>query len=113
MKTLWIFRSAVLPLLAGCLLCQGVRASTVLPLQLEQNYTTYNLQSGRGVPLSSVANTPPGSDGRAPTGVNESGSLNPPTANQFSSGMAFGGGVHFLLDESLCFFQPVFRAFIL
>jgi len=36
------------------------------PLQFLQQATPYNLQSERGVPISSVTNAPPGSDGRAP-----------------------------------------------
>ncbi|HET7625212.1 MAG TPA: hypothetical protein VFM25_08095, partial [Verrucomicrobiae bacterium] len=38
-----------------------------LPLEIHQDFTTYNLQSQSGVPISNVTNNPPGSDGRMPT----------------------------------------------
>ena len=59
----------------------------VLPLELPQTSIHYNYQSVRGVPISSVTNDPPGSDGRAPSPA--SGFIN--TTNQFQSLMGFGG----------------------
>jgi hypothetical protein len=61
-----------------------------LPLEFRQNEIPFNLHSQRGVPISTVSNVPPGSDGRMTT-VNESGSALLPTVNQFQ-GMAMPGG---------------------
>ena len=50
----------------GCLgYCAGALAQS-LPVDIRQDATRYNLQSTNGMALSSTANTPPGSDGRAP-----------------------------------------------
>ncbi len=73
----------------------GVRAPAFaqpisLPLEIRQPETTWNLQSQRGVPISSVVGSPPGSDGRM-TNRNESGSFLLPTTNQFRGFVAFGG----------------------
>jgi len=73
--------------------CSSVMAVTSVPLEFSPTATTYNLQSQRGVPISSVSNSVTGSDGRLPSGVNESGSLNPATTNQFASLASFGGGL--------------------
>jgi hypothetical protein len=54
-----------------------------LPLEIRQPDTLFNLQSARGVPLSTNLNDPPGSDGRLPPGGD-------PTANQFQGMVAFG-----------------------
>ncbi len=62
----------------------------VVPLEFRQSEIPYNFQATRGVPISTVSNTPPGSDGRMPT-VNESGSALLPTSNQFRSFVSFGG----------------------
>ena len=86
MRTLW--KTSVL---MGCLLACHAAMGIVLPLEVRQNLTTYNLQSRRGVPISAVTNNPPGSDGRMPTGLNGSGSYNVPTTNQYRSFIAFGG----------------------
>jgi hypothetical protein len=43
------------------------------------------------VPISSVAGTPLGSDGRMPSENQSAGSVNPPTAGQFQSLVSFGG----------------------
>ena len=71
----------------------GVNAATLVPLDFTQSATTYNLQSQRGVPLSSVSNSPAGSDGRAPSisEVNESGTQNLATPNQYQGVVTFGG----------------------
>ena len=73
--------------------CSSVWATTTLPLQVVQTQTLYNLASTNGMPISAVRNTPVGSDGRGPTGVNESGTPNAvPTTNQFDTAMSVGGG---------------------
>lgn len=57
----------------------------MLPLQIDQEKTPYNLQSTNGVPLSSDIGNPPGSDGRVPIGPIS------PTPHQFSSMISYGG----------------------
>ena len=42
----------------------SARADNLVPFEFRQRKTTYNLQSLRGVPISSVSNSPAGSDGR-------------------------------------------------
>jgi len=66
-------------------------AAIPLPIEFRQDAIPYNLQSQRGAPIGTVVGTPPGSDGRMPTGLNESGTYNPPTPNQFQSSVSFGG----------------------
>ena len=68
----------------------GVKAAEVLPLEFQQTEILFNYQSQRGVPISTVSNSPPGSDGRMTT-VNESGSNLLPTTNQFRGLITFGG----------------------
>ncbi|MEI6567450.1 MAG: hypothetical protein WCR20_12295, partial [Verrucomicrobiota bacterium] len=68
----------------------GLMASTLVPVEFRQSSIQYNLQSFRGVPISSVVNVPPGSDGRQPVGDNESGTQNQPAASQFKSMVNFG-----------------------
>ncbi|MCX6885484.1 MAG: hypothetical protein NTX27_10620, partial [Verrucomicrobia bacterium] len=79
----------------GVTLLVGVAASaeTLIPVEFRQTSTPYNLQSQRGVPISTIADAPAGSDGRMPTGVNESGTYNPPASAQFQSFINFGGVV--------------------
>ena len=60
----------------------------VLPLEINQDSTPYNLQSTNGVPLSHVVGVPPGSDGRAPNDP-----TNPATTNQFSGLISCGAVV--------------------
>ena len=81
------------PLILGWLLlgAGAGQGAVPLPLQIYQNATTYNLQSRRGVPISAVTNSPPGSDGRMPTGLNESGTPNQPTTGQFRGLISYGG----------------------
>ncbi len=67
--------------LAGLLL---PAAAQVLPLEIRQNNTRYNLASTNGMPLSGTRGTPPGSDGRA------TNTPAPPTINQFQSFLAWG-----------------------
>jgi hypothetical protein len=82
----------VLPLLAlmiapGRLLGQAGPAITAV--QLTQRATTINLQSQRGVPISTTVNPTIGSDGQEPT-VDSSNLGNTPTTNQFASLITFG-----------------------
>ena len=67
-------------------------AAETLPIEPRSTATQYNVSSGTGVPISTTAGTPPGSDGRAPTGINESGTYTVPTDGQFRSIVFSGGG---------------------
>ena len=74
----------------------GVQAQSIAgPAELRPDLTTFNLSSRRGLPVSSVVNTPLGSDGRAP----QEGTQLPPlpsggaTLRQFQSAIFFGSGV--------------------
>ena len=58
-------------------------------VQITENATTINLQSERGVPISTTVNTSIGSDGMQPT-VDSSGLGNTPTIHQFATFMNFG-----------------------
>lgn len=60
-----------------------------LPIEFQQDVATINYQSQRGVPISSQAGVPRGSDGRMSL-VNESGSALQPTSRQFSGLASFG-----------------------
>jgi hypothetical protein len=61
-----------------------------LPLEFRQTEIPFNFQSQRGVPISTVAGSPPGSDGRMTT-INESTNLPAiPTTNQFRGFTSFG-----------------------
>lgn len=65
----------------------------LLPLQFRMEITDHNFQSTNGVPLSSITNVPPGSNGRAPTfDQQQTNGLTtlPPTPNQFSGMISFG-----------------------
>ena len=69
-------------------------AQTALPLEIHQDKTLYNYQSVRGVPTSGTVGDPVGSDGRVPSpNAQELIGLtrNPPTANQFSGFISWGG----------------------
>lgn len=79
--TLVLLMGGVAPLLA-----QPLR----LPLEFRQTDTLFNLQSQLGVPISTVTNDPPGSNGQMPAS-NASGSVLLPTTNQFQSFISFGG----------------------
>lgn len=65
------------------------------PLEIRQDLTTYNLSSRQGVPISSVANTPPGSNGKVPPLGSQIPPLpsGDPTPRQFQGAMMFGAGV--------------------
>ncbi len=88
----FVIRYFSLALLLGTALLASAQAPQVLvlPLELRQPETLWNLRSQRGVPISTVSNVPPGSDGRM-TNYNESGSALLPTTNQFASLVSFGG----------------------
>ncbi len=78
-------------LLLACMVLRSLNTEAELvPFEFRQQETFYNLQSMRGVPISSVSNSPAGSDGRMPTGMTESGSYNTPTINQFNGMVGFG-----------------------
>ncbi|RKX34081.1 MAG: hypothetical protein DRP64_20380, partial [Verrucomicrobia bacterium] len=66
----------------------GFAQALVLPLEINQDATPYNLQSTNGVPLSHIVGVPLGSDGRAPNDP-----TNPATTNQFSSLVSYGAVV--------------------
>ena len=89
----WQPGAQVFGLVLALCTCSSVMAITSVPLEFSPTATTYNFQSQRGVPISSVSNSPAGSDGRLPIGQNESGSLNPATTNQFAGLASFGGGL--------------------
>ena len=57
-------------LMSGVWLVADATAQT-LPLENRQDSIRYNLSSTNGLPLSSVRGAPPGSDGRAPTLVQQ------------------------------------------
>ena len=91
-------RNRLIPIycLVAALWASGVQAQSIPgPAELRPDLTTFNLSSRRGVPVSSVVNTPLGSDGRAP----REGTQLPPlpsvaaTARQFQSAIFFGSGV--------------------
>ena len=78
--------------LVGHLLAGTAGAQSTF-LEMRETATRYNYGSVRGVPISSVANTPAGSDGRAPTqGYQQSIGETTLTANsnQFRSFVGFG-----------------------
>jgi hypothetical protein len=66
-----------------------------LPIQGDAALDRNNERRSSGVPLSNVAGTPPGSDGRAPAPgeANESGSFNDAAPGQFLPWLPFAGGV--------------------
>jgi hypothetical protein len=81
-------RSALLAL--AVFLSAGLNAGAQSVVQFNQSLVTYNLQSQRGVPISSSVNTNIGSDGRMPTVVQPSGASTVPTTNQFRGFVSFG-----------------------
>ena len=84
-----LFRSSLsVALLLGVPAALSAQPLSV-PLEFRQSATLFNFQAQRGVPISTVTNDPPGSDGRMPT-VNDSGSVLLPTTNQFVGYVSFG-----------------------
>src|SRR5688572_23221760 len=79
-------------LMSGVWLAANATAQT-LPLENRQDSIRYNLSSTNGLPLSSVRGAPPGSDGRAPTLVQQQAAgltEVPATTNQFTGLTVFG-----------------------
>jgi hypothetical protein len=65
----------------------------VLPLEIPQDATRYNLGSTNGMPISSTRGVPPGSDGRGPTVAQQQAAgltTLPATTNQFQGFIDFG-----------------------
>ncbi len=62
-----------------------------LPWEFAEARSTPNYQSVRGVPISRVAGTPPGSDGRVPNSNESTGVYVAPTAGQFKTLSMLGG----------------------
>ncbi len=82
----------LLALVAG-LLPLAATAQVALPIQYRRTHTGetwINYQSRAGVPISTTVGTPPGSDGRQPTGNESTGVFTPPTGGQFRGHMSFG-----------------------
>ena len=84
--------SALRSLIVALVLWTGASALAdyVTPVEFRQQDTDYNLRSLRGMPVSTVSNSPAGSDGRMSDGLNESGTYNSPTINQFKGVVSFG-----------------------
>jgi len=77
----------------SALLCTArVTAVETLPVEPRPTEALYNRAPAAGLPISTTAGNPPGSDGRVPTGVNESGSYTVATDGQFRSVVISGGG---------------------
>ena len=94
MKRLLRTRQGVLlfALIAGALPLQA-GDPVPLPVQYRRIYqgeTWINYQSRAGVPISTTADTPGGSNGLQPTGNESTGISTPPTAGQFRSLASFG-----------------------
>lgn len=73
----------------GCWMASGASAQNFV--ELIQDSTQYNFRSEIGVPLSSVAGSPEGSDGRIPLDPPAGETNLPPTANQFQGVFSIGG----------------------
>ena len=82
---------AALPLAVILFIAARAQAVVTLPIEWRQDSICYNYSAVNGVPISALTNNPAGSDGRMPIGLNESGSYNVPTINQFQSLATFGG----------------------
>jgi hypothetical protein len=67
--------------------------SQTLPYERREELATPNLQSTRGVPISRVVGTPPGSDGRVSFSNESTGIYVNPTTGQFRSLSLLGGTV--------------------
>ena len=103
------FRSAIVVALAMLLGASTWGASIQGPLEIKQSLTPYNMHSGRGMPISTTTNVPPGSDGRAPTILDQEEDGLPttlPTTGQFIGATFFGGGVVPTTPQNLNTNQP-------
>jgi len=76
-------------LVAG--MASAVLRAQLLPYEFVDTRSTPNFQSTRGVPISRVVGTPPGSDGRVPFSNESSPVFVPPTAGQFRTLSVVGG----------------------
>ena len=94
LKAAWCPRVAPWLLAVGLGLAGVARAVETLPIQLDASPDRVNVRKVGGLPLSSTAGTPAGSDGRAPIPgqQNGSGTLNAATPGQFQGWMSHGGG---------------------
>ena len=86
MKTLRALAALSLGWLLG-----GTALAQTLPWELSEARGTPNYQSVRGVPISKVAGTPPGSDGRVPNSNESTGIYVAPTAGQYRTVSVLGG----------------------
>ena len=86
MKTVRLLAALALGWLMG-----GTALAQALPWEFVEPRSTPNYQSFRGVPISQVAGTPPGSDGRVPNSNESTGLYVPPTAGQFRTMLMVGG----------------------
>ena len=88
-----IVRSALGLITGFALVLSADAQGLVLPLEIRQDSSQYNLQSQRGVPLSETVGNPIGSDGRAPSQnqqIADGLTINPPTLSQFQGFDPFG-----------------------
>jgi Skp family chaperone for outer membrane proteins len=87
-------RSKIAGLLFGFpIVALNQAVAQALPLEIKQDKTLYNYQSGAGVPTSGTVGNPVGSNGKAPTSAVQGASsmtTDPPTANQFSGFISWG-----------------------
>ena len=72
-------------------LLAGTVGAQVTFVEIRQDSTRYNYRKTNGVPLSSVVDNPPGSDGRIPTTPPAGETTLPPSINQFQGLQIFGG----------------------
>jgi hypothetical protein len=86
MKTIRSLAALALGWLVG-----GTALAQALPWEFAEPRSTPNYQSLRGVPISKVVGTPPGSDGRVPNSNESTGIYVAPTTNQFRTLSVVGG----------------------
>lgn len=85
----------ILALMLATLGVASLPAAVPSFVELSHVKSTPNISSGRGVPLSTTAGNPVGSDGRAPTSAAQAAdglSTLPPSSGQFQSVYGIGGG---------------------
>jgi len=80
-----------IPWVLGLLLGTVGALAQALPLEFQQQQTTYNYSDQRGVPIYSTNDLPRGSNGSPPGGNESTGVFVPPTAGQFRNFLFFGG----------------------
>ncbi len=86
MKTVRLLAALTVGWLMG-----GTALAQALPWEFAEPRSTPNYQSLRGVPLSKVVGTPPGSDGRVPNSNESTGIYVDPTPGQFRALSVVGG----------------------